>query len=444
MFRRVLIMGAAGRDFHNFNRFFRDTIDYLVVAFTATQIPGIESRTYPKELAGPRYPEGIPIYPERQLVELIKTLKVDVVVFAYSDVPYEYVMQKASMVQAAGASFMLLGPNDTMIKSNKPVISVCAVRTGCGKSQTTRRVAGILKDHGLRVVFIRHPMPYDQDLNKQRVQRFASYRDFKLHNCTIEEREEYERVIEAGFVLFAGVDYETILREAEKEADIILWDGGNNDFPFYESDLEIVVVDPHRPGHELKYWPGSVNFLRADILIINKMDTAKRENVGIIMENAQMFNPQASVISAKSIISIVNSVDINGKRVLAIEDGPTATHGEASHGAAWWFANQNGLKLADPKTFAKGSIAETFKKYPDISGVLPAMGYSDQQIEDLVATINATPCDVVVSGTPIDLVRLIGDKINKPILQLRYELEEFELEQKLLMFIKKHNLTKKV
>ncbi|MCX7974729.1 MAG: cyclic 2,3-diphosphoglycerate synthase [Candidatus Aminicenantes bacterium] len=420
--RNIIIMGAAGRDFHNFNVHFRNNSEYKVWAFTATQIPDIEDRLYPASLAGPLYPEGIPIYPEEQLPELINKYKIHEVVFAYSDVSHEYVMHKASIALAAGASFSILGPEDTMLKAKVPVISVCAVRTGSGKSQTSRKVATLLKEKGRRVVVIRHPMPYG-DLEKQRVQRFATLEDMDYHQCTIEEREEYEPHIKRGIVVYAGVDYEAILREAEKEADIILWDGGNNDFPFYQPNLEIVVMDPHRAGHELSYHPGETNFRRADVLIINKMDTAPPEKVELLLNNIQKINPKAKVIKANSKIIVDEGSLIAGKRVLVIEDGPTLTHGEMTFGAGVVAAQTYGAAaIVDPRPYAVGSIKETFEKYQHLSLVLPAMGYGPHQIAELEETINRTDCDLVVSATPIDLNRVI--KPNKKILHVLYELEE--------------------
>jgi predicted GTPase len=420
--RKAIIMGAAGRDFHNFNVFFRDNKEIEVVAFTATQIPDIEGRKYPRELAGEYYPDGIDIYPESELLDLIKKFEVQDVYFAYSDVPHEYVMGKAADVMKAGANFVLLGPNETMIKSNKPVVSVCAVRTGCGKSQTTRRVGAILQELGYKVAAIRHPMPYG-DLVAQRVQKFETIEDLEKHKCTIEEMEEYEPHIKSGITVFAGVDYGAILEEAEKTADIILWDGGNNDFPFYKSDLEIVVVDPHRPGHELEYYPGEVNFKRADVIIINKIDTANLDEVLLVRENISVFNPGAIVVDAASPLFVEGGSQIRGKRVLVIEDGPTLTHGEMEYGAGVMAAYKYGAsELVDPREFAVGTIDETFKKYPDIGTLLPAMGYGEQQIKDLEATINQVDADLVIIATPIDLARIVDFK--KPTVRVTYELEE--------------------
>ncbi|MFZ5948707.1 MAG: cyclic 2,3-diphosphoglycerate synthase [Stygiobacter sp.] len=420
--RNVLIMGAAGRDFHNFNVFFRNNENYNVVAFTATQIPNIDGRVYPAELAGPLYPNGIKIYEEKDLVKLIHELNVHEVVFSYSDVPFEYVMTKASIVIAAGVSFRLLGAEETMIKSSKPIIAVLAVRTGCGKSQTSRKVVKLLQQAGKKVVAIRHPMPYG-DLVKQKVQRFASLDDLKKHNCTIEEIEEYEPHIARGGVIYAGVDYEAILREAEKEADIILWDGGNNDFSFYKPDLTITVVDPHRPGHELRYYPGNTSLRLADVVIVNKVDSATKEGIETVHKNVKEVNPKAIVIDANSPLTVYNPELIKGKRVLVVEDGPTLTHGEMKYGAGTVAAQRLGAKeIVDPRPFTVASIAETYKKYPDIGILLPAMGYGEKQIKDLEETINNTKCDSVIIGTPIDLGRIL--KINKPHTRVMYELDE--------------------
>ena len=420
--RNAIIMGAAGRDFHNFNVFFRNRKDIRVVAFTATQIPDIEGRKYPRELAGEFYPDGIDIYPESQLLELIKKFEVHDVYFAYSDVPHQYVMSKGADVMKAGANFILLGPNETMIKSNKPVVSVCAVRTGCGKSQTTRKVASILKEMGFKVAAIRHPMPYG-DLVAQRVQKFESVEDLKKHKCTIEEMEEYEPHIKEGITVFAGVDYGDILKEAEKIADVILWDGGNNDFPFYKSDLEIVVADPHRPGHELEYYPGEVNFKRADVIVINKIDTADLDNILEVRENIIMANPEAIVVDAASPLFVDGGEQIRGKRVLVIEDGPTLTHGEMEYGAGVMAAYKYGhSELVDPREYAVGTIADTFEKYPEIGVLLPAMGYGEKQMKDLEATINKVDADLVIIATPIDLGRIV--KFKKKTVRVSYELEE--------------------
>lgn len=420
--KNVLIMGAAGRDFHNFNLYYRNNADYNVVAFTATQIPNIDDRLYPSELAGDLYPNGIKIYDESELVDLIKKLKVDEVVFSYSDVPFNYVMTKGSIVNAAGASFTMLGTNGTMVKSSKPVIAVIAVRTGSGKSQTSRKVVQVLRDHGKKVVSVRHPMPYG-DLVKQKVQRFGSLEDLKKHNCTIEEIEEYEPHIAMGSVIYSGVDYEAILREAEKEADVIIWDGGNNDIPFYKSDLIFTVVDPHRPGHELMYYPGNTSLRLANVVIINKVGSAKSENISTVKKNISDVNPNADVIEADSPIFVDHPELIKGKRVLVVEDGPTLTHGEMEYGAGMIAAWNFGAKeIIDPRPYTVNSISQTFKKYPKIGKLLPAMGYGDEQMKDLQDTINKTDCDSVIIGTPIDLGRIL--KINKPSTRVRYELQE--------------------
>ena len=422
MKKKVIIMGAAGRDFHNFNVFFRDNEEYEVVAFTATQIPNIEGRKYPAELAGSLYPNGIDIYPESQLDELIKKFNVDLVVFSYSDVAHEYVMHKASQAMVAGASFMLLGPKQTMVESSKPVIAVCAGRTGSGKSQTTRRVVEILRDLGKKVVVVRHPMPYG-DLVAQKVQRFATYDDLDFHKCTIEEREEYEPHIDRGAVVYAGVDYEAILRQAEQEADVVIWDGGNNDFPFYKPDLMITVVDPHRPGHEITYHPGEVNVRMADVVVINKEDTANFEDIEEVRENVRQVNPNAIFVDAASPLFVQDISNIANKRVVVVEDGPTLTHGGMSYGAGYIAAIKYGAaEIVSPKPYAVGTIAETYEKYGQVEEVLPAMGYSEQQIKDLEETLNRVPADVIVSGTPINISRLV--KVNKPIVRVMYELEE--------------------
>ena len=419
---RTIIMGAAGRDFHNFNTFYRDNKDYEVVAFTATQIPNIEGRKYPAELAGGLYPNGIPIYPESELENLIRDEEIDQVVFAYSDVPHEYVMHKASLVNAAGADFRLLGTEKTQIKSTKPVVGVCAVRTGSGKSQTTRRVSLILRDMGYKVAAIRHPMPYG-DLVKQKVQRFADYSDLDKHECTIEEREEYEPHLDNDVIVYAGVDYEAILRQAEKEVDIVLWDGGNNDFSFYKTDLLIVVADPHRPGHELRYYPGETNVRLADVFVINKVDTADAADVITVRDNLHTLNPDAVVIEGASPLFVDDPEAIRGKRVLVVEDGPTLTHGEMAYGAGFVAAKRFGAgEIVDPRPFAVDSIKETYEKYPNTGTILPAMGYGDAMMHDLEETINKADVDLVLSGTPIDLTRII--KINKPIQRVRYELQE--------------------
>jgi len=402
--------------------FFRDNEEYEVVAFTATQIPNIEGRKYPAELAGSLYPNGIDIYPESQLDELIKKFNVDLVVFSYSDVAHEYVMHKASQAMVAGASFMLLGPKQTMVESSKPVIAVCAGRTGSGKSQTTRRVVEILRDLGKKVVVVRHPMPYG-DLVAQKVQRFATYDDLDYHKCTIEEREEYEPHIDRGAIVYAGVDYEAILRQAEQEADVVIWDGGNNDFPFYKPDLMITVVDPHRPGHEIAYHPGEVNVRMADVVVINKEDTANFEDIEEVRENVRHVNPQAIFIDAASPLFVEDISQIANKRVVVVEDGPTLTHGGMSYGAGYIAAIKYGAaEIVSPKPYAVGTIAETYAKYGQVEEVLPAMGYSERQIKDLEETLNRVPADVIVSGTPINISRLV--KVNKPIVRVMYELEE--------------------
>jgi predicted GTPase len=419
---RTLIMGAAGRDFHNFNTVYRHNDTYEVVAFTAAQIPNIEGRLYPPELAGPLYPRGIKIYPESELLNLIRDLKVDEVVFSYSDVPHPYVMHHASRVLAAGANYKLLGLRDTQVTSTKPVVSIGAVRTGAGKSQTTRRVAEALKALGYQVAAIRHPMPYG-NLIAQTAQRFADYDDLDEYHCTIEEREEYEPHLDRGTLVFAGVDYEKILRLAEKEADIILWDGGNNDLPFYKSDLHIVIADPHRPGHEAAYHPGEANVRMADVVVINKVDTANRDDVIAVREALRDLNPNALVIEGASPLAVEDPAAIRGKRALVIEDGPTLTHGEMAYGAAWVAARRFGAaEIIDPRPYAVGSIAATYKKYPTTGAVLPAMGYGDEQIKELEATIDATPCDLVIIGTPIDLRRVL--KLSKPAQRVRYDLQE--------------------
>jgi predicted GTPase len=419
---RTIIVGAAGRDFHNFNVYFKNNPDYEVVAFTATQIPDIENRTYPAELAGDRYPAGIPIFSENNLRNLIQEKQVDQVVFAYSDVPHEYVMHKASLVIAEGADFRLMGLKNTQLKSTKPVVSVCAVRTGAGKSQTTRRVSSILRGMNYKVAAIRHPMPYG-DLAKQAVQRFADYSDLDKYQCTIEEREEYEPHLDNGIVVYAGVDYEKILQQAEQEVDLILWDGGNNDLPFYESDFQIVVADPHRPGHELTYYPGETNARLADVFVINKVDTASAENVIEVRENLRAVNPNALFIEAASPLFVDDPLAIHGKRVLVVEDGPTLTHGEMAYGAGWVAARRFGAKeILDPRPYAVGSIKETYTKYPTTGNVLPAMGYGDQQTKELEETINRSDADLVIIGTPIDLSRIIN--IKKPTQRVRYELQE--------------------
>ena len=419
---RVLIMGAAGRDFHDFNVFFRDQERYEVVAFTATQIPNIEGRLYPPELAGPLYPRGIPIFPEDELEELIATEGVDQVVFAYSDVPHEYVMHKASQVLAAGADYRLLSAKHTMLESSKPVVSICAVRTGCGKSQTTRRVSDILHAMGKKVVVVRHPMPYG-DLVAQACQRFADYEDLDRYDCTIEEREEYEPHIDRGVVVYAGVDYERILREAEKGADVILWDGGNNDLPFFKPDLHLVLTDPHRAGHELLYHPGEANLRLADVVVINKIDTADLSDVATVRENVRSINPEAIIVEAASPITVQNPEAIRGKRVLVIEDGPTLTHGGMAFGAGIVAARRFGAaEIIDPRPYAVRSIRDTFLRYPATGPLLPAMGYGLEQRRDLEETISRTPADLVLIGTPIDLRRVVN--IRQPSQRVGYELQE--------------------
>lgn len=435
---RVIIMGAAGRDFHNFNVYFRNNDAYEVVAFTATQVPGIECRIYPPELAGSKYPEGIPIYPEEELARIIQEYDVDQVVFAYSDVSYEYVMHKASIALANGADFRLMGPKTTMLKARVPVISVGAVRTGSGKSQTSRQIAKILKGKGLKVVVVRHPMPYG-DLTKQICQRFASYEDLDKYNCTVEEREEYEPHIDNGVVVYAGVDYEKILREVEKEADVIVWDGGNNDVPFYKPDLHIVVADPHRAGHEVSYYPSEVNVRMANVVIVNKVDTADPENVNHVKRNLRMVNPKALILEAASPITVDKPDLIKGKRVLVIEDGPTLTHGNMSYGAATIVAKQFGAReIVDPRPYAVGTVKETYEKYPHLGAVLPALGYGEKQIAELKETITRTSCDVVLIGTPVDLRRVMT--INKPTVRVKYELKvlgALSLEQVLEDFLQR-------
>jgi predicted GTPase len=420
--KKVLILGAAGRDFHNFNVVFRHNPEYQVVAFTAAQIPDIANKTYPPALAGKLYPKGIPIVEEESMEQIIREQAVDVVVFSYSDVKHETLMHLASRAVATGADFWLLGAERTELKSKVPVISVCAVRTGCGKSPVSRRIAAELKQHGWHPVVIRHPMPYG-DLALQHAQRFATLDDLVRHDCTIEEREEYEPHIIEGRTVYAGVDYEEILRMAENEGDVILWDGGNNDTPFYKSDLEIVVLDPHRPGHELAYYPGEVNFRSASVLVINKVDTANRENVEIIRKNIARFNPKARVIETACKVTVPDPEQVRGKRVLVVEDGPTLTHGEMPYGAGVVAAkNYGAVTMVDPRPFAMGSIQKTFEKFPHLGRVLPAMGYSDQQRHELEQTIANTPCDLVLIATPIDLAKAI--KIEKPAMRARYEVEE--------------------
>jgi predicted GTPase len=421
---KLVIMGAAGRDFHNFNCLCRDNEKYEVVAFTATQIPDIEGRTYPTELAGSLYPEGIQILPEEDLERVIREHDVDEVWFSYSDVAHSYVMNKASEVVGIGPHFVVCSATRTMVESTKPVVAITAVRTGVGKSQTTRYVSRVLKELGQRVVAIRHPMPYG-DLAKQACQRFETYEDLDRHQCTIEEREEYEPHIDNGFIVYAGVDYERIVREAEKEADVILWDGGNNDTPFYKPDLHITLVDPHRAGHELSYYPGETNLRISDLLIVNKVDTADPIKVEEVLDNCRSANPGATVIKCRSVITADEPELIAGKQALVVEDGPTLTHGGMTYGAGWFAAKQAGAAgIVDARPYAVGTIKETYDKYPNAAKVLPAMGYGDQQVSDLEETINATPADVVVEGTPIDLSRIIT--VNKPVANVRYELEEVE------------------
>ena len=439
---KVIIMGAAGRDFHNFNVYFRNNENYEVVAFTATQIPDIAGRKYPSELSGPLYPNGIPTYPEEKITKLIKENNVDQVVFAYSDLPYSYVMNKSAMINAAGADFILQGPKSTMLTSKKPVIAVCAVRTGCGKSQVSRTIFEILRKKGHRVASIRHPMPYDKDLTSQTVQRFASYEDLDTYRCTIEEREEYEPYIDMDGVIYAGVDYEKILREAEKEADVIIWDGGNNDFSFIKPDLLITIADPHRAGHEISYYPGELNIRSADVVIINKVNTANKEDIETVRNNVKQINPTAKIIDGISTVEAEDPEMINGKRVLVIEDGPTVTHGGMKYGAGTVAAKKNGAKeIIDPRSFAVGSIIDTFDKYTHLTNVLPAMGYGKKQISELEQTINNTDCEVVVCGTPIDLTRVL--KANKPMVRIRYGVGEKtvnELNGVVEKFLKTHNL----
>lgn len=442
--QNVIIIGAAGRDFHNFNTYYRKNENYNVVAFTAAQIPDIDGRKYPAELAGELYPQGIPIYAQDELVKLIKDLDVDICAFSYSDVSYQQVMAVGSIVNAAGADFLLIGPKETMVKSTKPVIAVGAVRTGCGKSQTSRRVIEVLMDLGLKVVAIRHPMPYG-DLVAQKVQRFATIDDLKKHKCTIEEMEEYEPHVVRGNVIYSGVDYEAIVREAEKEADIILWDGGNNDFPFYKPDLMITVVDPHRPGHELNYYPGETTLRLADIVVINKMDSSSPENIQIVRENIAKVAPNAKVIDGASPLSVDKPELIKGKRVLVVEDGPTLTHGHMKIGAGTVAAQKYGAaEFVDPRPFVVGKLADTFKTYPNIGTLLPAMGYGDQQVADLEATINKVDCDTVVIATPIDLSRIVN--IKKPTAKVEYELQEIgkpNLCELIRDFLKEKNIATK-
>jgi predicted GTPase len=443
--KNVIIIGAAGRDFHNFNTYYRNNDAYNVVAFTAAQIPDIEGRKYPAELAGSLYPQGIPIYAEEDLSKLIKELEVDDCVFGYSDVPYQHVMSVGALVNAAGANFIQLGPKDTQVKSTKPVISVGAVRTGCGKSQTSRRIIEILMAKGLKVVAIRHPMPYG-DIAAQRVQRFAELSDLDKHNCTVEEMEEYEPHVVRGNVIYAGVDYEAIVRAAEKDpsgCDVILWDGGNNDFPFYKSDLHVTVVDPHRAGHELTYYPGNVTLRLSDVVVINKMDSADAAGIEIVRRNIASEAPDAIVIDGASALDMDDPAVVRGKKVLVVEDGPTLTHGEMKIGAGVVAAQKFGAaEMVDPRPYIVGRLCETFETYPEIGCVLPAMGYGEQQLKDLEATINATECDAVIIGTPIDLNRII--KIDKPNTRVYYNLQEIgrpNFDMVLDDFVKKYNLS---
>ncbi len=422
MVENVIIMGAAGRDFHNFNVYFRDNPRYNVIAFTATQIPNIDGRQYPPELAGELYPQGIPIYADDKLADLIRDNHVDMVSFSYSDVPHTEVMHKASIVTAAGADFIIIGASYTMLESSQKVISVCAVRTGCGKSQTSRKVVQIIRDMGKKVAAVRHPMPYG-DITRQVVQRFSTYEDFEKHNCTIEEREEYEPMVRMGAVIYAGVDYEQILRQAEQEADMIVWDGGNNDTPFFKPDVNIVVFDPHRAGHETAYYPGETNLVMADVAIINKVDSANPEDVEKVRRTIAAHNPEATIILADSEVIAEAPEQIKGKKVLVIEDGPTLTHGEMDFGAGVIAARRWGAsERVDPRPYLKGTLQTVFQTYPNIGALLPAMGYSREQIKDLENTINQTPCDLVLSATPIDLTQLIN--VNKPCIRIRYEYKD--------------------
>ncbi len=434
---KVIIMGAAGRDFHNFNAYFRNNKNYEVVAFTATQIPDIAGRKYPAELSGSLYPEGIPIYPEEELPDLIRAKQIDQVILAYSDLPHQYVMDKASIILANGADFRLMGPKSTMLKSKLPVVSICAVRTGCGKSQTTRKVTDILKKKGYKIAVIRHPMPYG-DLREQIWQRYETYADLDRYKCTIEEREEYEPHLDRGNILYAGVDYQEILRRAEEDVDMIVWDGGNNDIPFYKPDLHIVVTDPHRAGHEMTYYPGETNLRMADVVVMNKIDTADLDNVNLLRKNIHQLAPDAILIEAASPLTVDNSELIRGKKVLVVEDGPTLTHGEMKYGAGVVAAQKFGAKeIIDPRPYAVGTISQTYQKYPEIGKLLPAMGYGKKQIQELQETINTADCDLVIIGTPIDLTRII--KINKKSIRVKYELQEIgrpDLEEVLSQKIK--------
>ncbi len=439
--KKVIIMGAAGRDFQNFNVYFRDNEDYEVVAFTAEQIPGIGDRMYPPELSGPLYPKGIQIYPEEKLPELIEKFDVEQCILAYSDLPYETVGHKIAWVNQLGPDIRLMGPKNTSIKSKKPVIAICAVRTGCGKSQTSRRVNQILVDMGIKPVNIRHPMPYDPDLTSQIAQRYATLEDLDKYRCTIEEREEYEPMINMGVILYAGVDYGKILEQAEQEADLITWDGGNNDFSFYKPDLLITIVDPHRPGHEISYYPGETNLRMADVVIINKVATADYEDIEEVRDNIMDVNPNAIIIDAASPLGVEDMASIRGKRVLVVEDGPTVTHGDMPYGAGLIAARKAGAIIIDPRPFAVGSIKDTFEKYYHLENVLPAMGYGKKQMEELQKTINKSDADAIVIGTPIDLKSVI--KINKPSVRVKYDLQEIgkpDLDDVLTEFVKKHKL----
>jgi predicted GTPase len=436
--RKVIIMGAAGRDFHNFNVFFRNNKEYEVIAFTATQIPGIEDRCYPPELSGPLYPKGIPIRPEGELSELAKRNGVDEVILAYSDLQHDVVMHKASLVLALGADFVLMGPKSTYLKSKVPVIAICAVRTGAGKSTVTRRISRILKSKGIKLVAVRHPMPYDPNLASQAVQRFATLEDLDAARCTIEEREEYEPHIDMGTIVYAGVDYEKILRKAEKEAEIVLWDGGNNDFSFFAPDLLITVADALRPGQEVGSYPGETNVIMSDVIVINKVDVAKKEAVEIIKLNIAKANPKAKIIDAKSTIKVDHPELVKGKKVLVIEDGPTVTHGQTPYGAGTVAARNLKAVIVDPHPYAAGTIKDTFNKYKNVGALLPTMGYSPEQIKDLEMTIKTTPCDTVLSATPIDLNRIM--RIDKPLAKVSYELEEItkpDLEDIISDFLRK-------
>ncbi len=439
--KKIVIMGAAGRDFHNFNTYFRDNEHYDIVAFTAEQIPGIEDRIYPPELSGKLYPDGIRIYPEEKLPELIEKYNVEQCILAYSDLPYDAVGSKIAWVNSLGPDIRLMGPKLTMLKSKKPVVAICAVRTGCGKSQTSRRVNQILVDMGLKPVNIRHPMPYDPDLTTQIAQRYEVLEDLDRYNCTIEEREEYEPMINMGVILYAGVDYGQILEQAEKEADVITWDGGNNDFSFYKPDLLITLVDPLRPGHEISYYPGETNLIMSDVVIINKVVTADYDDIEEVRDNIMAVNPNAIIIEAASPLTVDDMDIIKGKRVIVVEDGPTVTHGDMPFGAGYVAARKAGAIIVDPRPFAVGSIKETFEKYMHLEDVLPAMGYGETQVKELEQTINKSDVDAIVIGTPIDLGKLI--KINKPNTRVRYDLQEIgrpNLEDILSEFVKKHKL----